>query len=359
MPFETTTACPIPLQDYPHVLMAHGGGGRLMRQLIDRMFLAAFGANPDEQHDAARLNLPHGRIAVTTDSYVVTPLFFPGGDIGCMSVYGTVNDLAMAGAKPLYLTVGFILEEGLSMEVLWRVVQSMQVAAERTGVSIVAGDTKVVERGKGDGIYINTAGVGIVEHDLAIAPKSVQPGDVILLSGDIGRHGMAILAQREGLEFETTLESDVAPIWGQVLALLEGGVELHCLRDLTRGGLAAALNEISAAAGLSIQLEDTIPVSETVRGACEVLGLDPLYLANEGRFVAFVPAIDAEKAFEILQNTTPSFVESPSAQIVGVVECSEADSQVNLADGLVKLQGSMGGNRIIDRRSGELLPRIC
>lgn len=232
------TQCPIPLQQYPHVLMAHGGGGRLMHQLIEQMLLPAFGTDPDWQHDAARLELPHGRMAFTTDSYVVSPLFFPGGDIGAMAVYGTVNDLSMAGAKPLYLSLGFILEEGLPMETLWQVVQSIQTAVARAGVNIVTGDTKVVERGKGDGLYINTAGVGLIDHPWRIAPTSVKPGDAVILSGDIGRHGIAIMAQREGLEFETTLESDLAPVAGQVQALLSAGIEIHCMRDLTRGGLA-------------------------------------------------------------------------------------------------------------------------
>ena len=360
MPFSAngSISCPVPLQDYPNVLMAHGGGGRLMRQLIDRMFLAAFGSDPDEQHDAVRLELPHGRIALTTDSYVVTPLFFPGGDIGCMSVYGTVNDLAMAGARPLYLTAGFILEEGLSMEVLWQVVQSMQAAAKRAGVKIVTGDTKVVERGKGDGIYINTSGVGIVEHDLEIGPQFVRSGDAIVLSGDIGRHGIAIMAQREGLEFETTIESDVAPMWGQVQALLEAGIEIHCLRDLTRGGLAVALNEI-ATARVAIQLWDDLPVTETIRGACEILGLDPLYLANEGRFVAFIPADDVELALNVLKNNSSYRDGSSQAQTIGVVESINNQLGYGATEFPVKLRTRIGANRVIEYRNVEQLPRIC
>jgi hydrogenase expression/formation protein HypE len=269
--------CPIPISQYPHVLLAHGGGGTLMRQLIERMFLPVFGTADGVPHDSVALTLPGTRIAMTTDSYVIRPLFFPGGDIGSLAVHGTVNDLAMSGARPLYLTAGFILEEGLPMETLWRVVQSMQAAAEKAGVKIVTGDTKVVDRGKGDGIFINTAGVGMIEHSQAIAPQSVREGDVLLINGDLGRHGIAIMAVREGLEFETTIESDSAAIASLVLQLLDAGIEIHCLRDLTRGGLSSALNEIATSAGVEIAIDErSIPVREQVRGACEILGFDPL-----------------------------------------------------------------------------------
>jgi hydrogenase expression/formation protein HypE len=349
--------CPIPLQQYPHVLMAHGGGGRFMHQLIEQMFLPAFGSHPAWQHDAARLDLPHGRLAFTTDSYVVSPLFFAGGDIGAMAVYGTVNDLSMAGAKPLYLSLGFILEEGLPMETLWRVVQSIQAAAARAGVAIVTGDTKVVERGKGDGLYINTAGVGSIDHPWQITPQSVQPGDAILLSGDIGRHGIAIMAQREGLGFETTLESDLAPLNGAVQALLGAGLELHCLRDLTRGGLATALNEIAIAAQLDIALDEPrIPICDAVQGACEILGLDPLYVANEGRFIAIVPASQAEAALKILQATCPTSL-GFSAQQIGQVK--QPTRPAGVLQGRVTLTHGIGGSRILDYLSGEQLPRIC
>jgi hydrogenase expression/formation protein HypE len=352
-------ACPVPLQQYPHVLMAHGGGGRLMHQLIEQMFLSTLGTDPNWQHDAARLELPHGRMAFTTDSYVVSPLFFAGGDIGAMAVYGTVNDLSMIGAKPLYLSLSFILEEGLPMETLWQVVRSIQAAAQQAGVAIVTGDTKVVEQGKGDGLYINTSGVGIINHPWHIHPSSVKPGDAVLLSGDLGRHGIAIMAQREGLEFETALESDLAPLTDTVQALLVAGIEIHCLRDLTRGGLATALNEIAIAAQLDIELEEQqIPVCEAVQGACEILGLDPLYIANEGRFVVFVPDTAAEVALQILRKTAPTTPEL-TAQQIGVVLKPNAQRDINLSQGVVKLNHPIGGTRILDYKSGDQLPRIC
>lgn len=352
--------CPIPLQQYPHVLMAHGGGGRLMHQLIEQMLLPAFGTEPDWQHDAARLELPHGRMAFTTDSYVVSPLFFPGGDIGAMAVYGTVNDLSMAGAKPLYLSLGLVLEEGLPMETLWKVVQSIQTAATHAGVKIVTGDTKVVERGKGDGIYINTSGVGIIDHTWRICPKSVQPGDAILLSGDIARHGIAIMAQREGLDFETSLESDLAPLTAPIQALLAAGIEIRCLRDLTRGGLATALNEIAIAAKVEIELEEhRIPICEAVQGACEILGLDPLYIANEGRFIAFVPESDADAALQILGQDVSLTHPNSRPEQIGRVNHRSIPENLSFSRGIVKLKHNLGGTRILDYMSGEQLPRIC
>jgi hydrogenase expression/formation protein HypE len=342
-------ACPIPISQYPHVLMAHGGGGKLMHQLLEKIFGPAF-ANPilDARHDSAQFTIPPGKLAMTTDSYVVRPLFFPGGDIGSTSVHGTVNDLAMSGARPLYLSCAFIIEEGLPMETLWRVVCSMRDAAMRCGVQIVTGDTKVVDKGKGDGVFINTTGVGIIEHSLAITPKSVQPGDVVLVSGDLGRHGMAIMAVREGLQFESTIESDSAPVHEVVLDLLKAGIEIHCLRDLTRGGLASALNEIAEEAGVRIAVEEKqIPVREDVHAACEMLGLDPLHVACEGRFVAFVAARDTEDALKILRNHTSA---SGSVLIGKVGERS---------DPLVTLKSAIGASRILDMPSGEQLPRIC
>jgi hydrogenase expression/formation protein HypE len=338
-----TISCPILINQYPHVLLAHGGGGKLMQQLIEKMFLAAF-SNPNQvQHDATILSIPTDKIAMTTDSYVVNPLFFPGGDIGSLAINGTVNDLAMAGAKPLYLSVGFIIEEGLAMETLWRVVQSMQKAAEIAGVKIVTGDTKVVDKGKGDGIFINTAGIGIIEHNQVISPVSVQPNDVVLLSGDIGRHGIAIMALREGLEFESTIESDCAPLADLVLKLLEHKIEIHCMRDLTRGGLASALNEIATAAKVTIHIkENLIPVSENVQGACEILGFDPLYVANEGRFIVILPKSFIEKALAIM---------GKDACQIGVVQESNS--------GLVTMESAIGATRIVDLLSGEQLPRIC
>jgi hydrogenase expression/formation protein HypE len=331
----------------------------LMHQLIEKMFVSAFG-NPilESRHDGAVITLSRQdergpfRLAFTTDSYVVHPLFFPGGDIATLAVNGTVNDLAMCGARPMYLSAGFILEEGLPMETLWRVVQSMRQAADRAGVQVVTGDTKVVDRGKGDGIFINTAGVGMIEHELGISPASVQPGDVLLLSGDIGRHGIAIMAVREGLEFESAIESDCAPLAGLVLELFDAGIEVRCLRDLTRGGLASALVEISEAARLDMQIEENaIPVREDVQGACEILGFDPLYVANEGRFVAFIAPSDADRALTILR-----------AHRLGAGACAIGNvAMVNDRShpGLVTMKSKIGAIRIIDMLSGEQLPRIC
>ncbi len=356
-PSDFPGTCPIPIQKHTHIQIAHGGGGRLMHQLIEKMFLTAFGSQPEWHHDSARLTLPHGRIAFTTDSYVVSPLVFPGGDIGAMAVYGTVNDLAMSGAKPLYLSLSFILEEGLPLELLWSIVQSIQVAAELADVQIVTGDTKVVERGKADGLYINTAGVGLIEHPWTISPDSVQPEDAIILSGDIGRHAIAIMAQREGLEFETTLESDLAPVSKQVQALLDAGLEIHCLRDLTRGGLATALNEIAIARQLSIQLNPDIPVHDAVQGACEVLGLDPLYLANEGRFVCFLPEPQSATAIDLLNQNAFTQTGDTAASQIGYVASSEITSDQNIA--LVTQRTLMGSHRIISFKNGEQMPRIC
>jgi hydrogenase expression/formation protein HypE len=348
-PSDPGSTCPLPISRYPQVLLAHGGGGRLMHQLIDKLFLPAF-ANPflDQRHDGAVIAMGGTRLAFTTDSYVVRPLFFPGGDIGTLAVNGTVNDLAMCGARPLFLSVSFILEEGLDMAALARVVQSVRSAAQTAGVQLVCGDTKVVDKGKGDGLFINTSGIGLVEHDLCIAPASVQPTDTVLISGDIGRHGMAIMAIREGLELESTIASDCAPLAGLVLDLLAAGVEIHCLRDLTRGGLATALVEIAEAAGLAIEIDEAaIPVREDVHGACEILGFDPLYVANEGRFVAFLPAQQTERALAILR----AHPDGSAAARIGEVRTDRR--------GLVTMRSRIGANRIIDMLSGEQLPRIC
>lgn len=358
-------SCPIPIQQYPQVLLAHGGGGRLMHQLIGKMFLAAF-RNPllDTQHDAAVFEIPVARasrpsvskhtggtpvppkLAFTTDSYVVHPLFFPGGDIGSMAVHGTVNDLAMAGARPVYLSSAFIIEEGLPMDTLWKIVCAMRDAAKRCGVQIITGDTKVVDKGKGDGVFINTAGVGVVEHEQKIAPQNVRPGDVILVNGDVGRHGMAIMAVREGLEFESKIESDSAPVHEAVLELLKAGVEIHCLRDLTRGGLTSALNEISEAANLTLLVEEKlVSVREDVHAACEILGLDPFQVACEGRFAAFIAEHDADRALAILRKF------SSGAGAIGQVTDERAAQ--------VLLKSAIGARRILDMASGEQLPRIC
>ncbi len=341
--------CPIPIEQYPNVLLAHGGGGRLTQQLIEKMFMPAFGNSLlGSRHDGAVFQLPGQQLAFTTDSYVVHPLFFPGGDIGTLAINGTVNDLAMCGARPLYLSAGFIIEEGLPMDTLWRVVQSMASAAREAGVQLVTGDTKVVDRGKGDGVFINTAGIGVVESRQPISPISVKPGDAILLSGDIGRHGIAIMAVREGLEFESTILSDCAPLAGIVSALFSGGIEVHCLRDLTRGGLASALVEIAEAAHLHIEIEEAaIPLLEDVKGACEILGFDPLYVANEGRFISFAPANQAEHALQLLR----SHPLGAQACIIGTV--------MHDNPGLVTMRSRIGATRVVDTLSGEQLPRIC
>jgi hydrogenase expression/formation protein HypE len=342
-------ACPIPQSEYPHILMAHGGGGRLMQSLIEKLFVASFdNAALRERHDGAVVDAGGARIAFTTDTYVVRPLFFPGGDIGSLSVHGTVNDLAMCGARPLALSAALVLEEGFPIKTLWRIVRSMDAAARAAGVDIVTGDTKVVERGKGDGIFINTAGVGVVEAGPVVAPSRVRAGDCIILSGDIGRHGIAIMSAREGLEFEHEVESDSAPLCHAVRALLESGVEVHCMRDLTRGGLGAALCEVAGAAGVDIEVDETaVSVREDVRGACELLGLDPMFVANEGRFVVFVPQADADAALSALQSDPAGALAVPIGRV--------SDG----SRGRVTVRTSIGTTSLLDTPSGEQLPRIC
>ncbi len=342
-------SCPLPITDYPTVTLAHGGGGKLMHLLIEKMILPAFNSPLLEaRHDGAVFELGGARLAFTTDSYVVNPLFFPGGDIGSLAINGTVNDLSMCGARPVYLSCGLILEEGLPMETLWAVVQSLKQSAELAGVQLVTGDTKVVDRGKGDGVFINTAGVGIVEAGLTIAPSSVKAGDVVLLSGDIGRHGIAIMAMRQGLEFESKIESDCAPLNSAVQKLISGKVGVHCLRDLTRGGLGTTLIEIAETTRLQITIDESrIPVRDDVAGACEVLGFDPLYLANEGRMVVFLPESEASRALELLRG---------DPHTAGAVEIGRVSAE---SGGLVKMKSRIGTTRIIDMLSGEQLPRIC
>jgi len=320
-----------------------------MRSLIEGMFLPAFGSDDGKPpHDSAVVEIGGERIAFTTDTFVVNPLIFPGGDIGKLAVYGTVNDLAMAGAKPLYLSTGLVLEEGLPMETLRRVIESMRDAAVEVGVRIVTGDTKVVDRGKGDGIFINTAGVGIVPRGVEIAPSRVAEGDVVLVSGDLGRHGMAVMSVREGLGFESSLKSDCASLAGLVEAMRAAGADVHCLRDLTRGGLAAALNEIADDMHVGIDLQEAaIPVTEPVAAACELLGLDPLYVANEGRLVAFVAASAAQQVLEIMRRHPATH----NPAIIGRVTAEHP--------GIVVLRGRLGGERILDLLSGEQMPRIC
>jgi len=353
MEFDVNTpdqfVCPIPIDKYPNIIMAHGGGGKLTHQLIEKVFLTEF-RNPllEARHDGAIFDPPSSKLAFTTDSYVVRPLFFPGGDIGTLAVNGTVNDLAMCGARPLYLSAGFILEEGFPMDLLWRIARSMARAAAEADVQLVTGDTKVVERGKGDGVFINTAGIGAQESLQAVSPASIRAGDAILLNGDIGRHGIAIMAAREGLEFESTITSDCAPLSGMVLSLLASGIELHCLRDLTRGGLGSALVEIAEASCCHIEINETaIPVREDVQGACEILGFDSLYVANEGRFVCFVPASEAEHTLQQMQ----AHPFGRQASIIGTVKEDRP--------GLVTMRNRIGTTRIIDMLSGEQLPRIC
>ncbi len=346
---EFTLSCPIPLPAEDRVVLAHGGGGKLTQQLIERVFLPQFrNAALEARHDGAVVRAAGARLAFTTDSYVVRPLVFPGGNIGDLAVNGTVNDLAMCGARPLYLSTAFILEEGLPMATLELIVASMREAAGRAGVELVTGDTKVVDKGKGDGVFINTAGIGVVEEGVEVSPRRVEPGDAIVISGDIGAHGVAILSVREGLEFESPIESDTAPLWEPVRALLEAGVEVHCLRDLTRGGLASALNEIAAARGVGMRIDEAaIPVEEPVAAACEILGLDPLYVANEGRFAAWVAPHEADRTVDILAR----FPVSARAMRIGDVVNGPASSVV--------LRSRIGGTRVVDMLSGEQLPRIC
>jgi hydrogenase expression/formation protein HypE len=343
--------CPVPRVADDRIVLAHGGGGRLTHQLIEKIFIPAFSnAALDQRHDGAVVPVNGARLAFTTDSFVVRPLIFPGGNIGDLAVNGTVNDLAMCGARPLYLSAGFILEEGLEIETLRAVVTSMQQAAANANVKLVTGDTKVVDKGKGDGIFVNTSGIGVIESKvhMPIGPASVRPGDAVIVSGDLGRHGIAILSVREGLEFESPILTDCANVWPAVEALLNAGIEIHCLRDLTRGGLATTLNEIASDRNVCVRLEEAlIPVHEVVQGACEILGLDPLYVANEGRFAVFIPDTEVDPALEIMRK-------------VPVSQGSVRVGRVEQAPGrTVILQSRIGGNRVVDMLSGEQLPRIC
>lgn len=333
------------------VQLAHGGGGRRMRELIEQLLIPAF-SNPalEARHDAAVLEPGSGRLALTTDAYVVKPLFFPGGDIGRLAVFGAVNDLAMAGAEPRYLTLSLILEEGLPLSDLKRVIMSAATAAREASVAVVAGDTKVVDRGQCDRLYVSTSGVGFVAPGVDVRPSRIEPDDVVLVSGDLGRHGIAVLSVREGIAFETTLESDCAPLHDVVARLIRAGIDVHCLRDLTRGGLAAALNELALDTACNIDVtEAAVPVSEPVQAACELLGLDPLYVANEGRFVAIVAERDAERTLELLR----AHPIATGAARVGVVR-----SRPSPTPG-VTLVGPLGARRRLDLLSGEQLPRIC
>jgi hydrogenase expression/formation protein HypE len=354
IPDFSNFACPVPLRDYPHVILGHGGGGSLTHELIEEIFLPAF-SNPllDRLGDSTVLDLAGelvggGRLAISTDSYVVRPLFFPGGSIGDLAVNGTVNDLAMGGAKPLYLTAGFIIEEGLPVAELAAVVDAMAEAARAAGVRIVTGDTKVVEHGHGDGVYINTAGIGIVPPGVAIGAAPIRAGDIVLLSGMIGDHGMAIMSVREGLAFESRIESDTAPLHGLVAAMLVVCSDIRMLRDPTRGGVATSLNEIAGLAACGIEIEEAVmPVHEHVASACEILGIDPLLVANEGKLLAIVPA-------------------EATGRVLGAMRAHEYGRQAIVLGRVVAehprmvvMRTAVGGTRVIPMPIGEQLPRIC
>ena len=342
-------SCPVPLPSKDTVLLGHGSGGRLSAELLRDLILPAFD-NPilGRLDDQAVVSVNGSRLAFTTDSFVVHPLFFPGGDIGSLAVHGTVNDLAMGGARPLFLSVAFIIEEGLPMETLHRVVASLREAARRVPVDIVTGDTKVVEKGSGDGLFINTSGIGLVSPELELSASRARPGDRVLLSGTIGEHGITILAQREGLEFESAVESDSAPLHSLVTAMLATGGDFRCLRDPTRGGLSSSLNEIAAQSRVGIELDErAIPLREEVRSACEMLGLDPLYVANEGKLVAIVDPAAAERVLEAMRRHPLG----AGAQIIGTVTGEHP--------GLVTMRTALGTTRIVDMLAGDQLPRIC
>ncbi len=345
----SSLACPLPLVDPARVLLGHGSGGRMSADLLRQLFLPRFG-NPylDRLDDQAVLDLGGRRVAFTTDSFVVHPLFFPGGDIGRLAVNGTVNDLAMAGARPLYLSAGFILEEGLPLADLGAILDSMRAACDGAGVLLVTGDTKVVGKGSGDQCFINTAGIGLVEHGLLLSADQALPGDAVVLSGTIGDHGMAVMSRREGLEFETEIASDTAPLHDLVAAMLEVASRARCLRDPTRGGLASTLNELAQASSVGIEIDETrIPVRPAVRAACELLGLDPLYVANEGKLVAVLDAADAEAAVARMRRHPLG----ADASVIGRV--------VERHPKMVVMRTAIGGTRVVDLHPGELLPRIC
>jgi hydrogenase expression/formation protein HypE len=351
IPFDMNSwSCPLPLRNHPNIIMGHGGGGKLSADLIEHMFIPAF-ANQAlaDLGDAAVLVQDSGsRLAFSTDSYVVRPLFFPGGNIGDLAVHGTINDLAMMGAQPIALSAGFILEEGLPLATLAQIVETMGLTARAAGVPIVTGDTKVVDKGHGDGIFINSAGIGVIPPGIRIAPALAQPGDVVIVSGELGNHGIAIMSVREGLTFETAIASDTAPLHTLVAAMLATGQPIHVLRDPTRGGLASALNEIAKASGVGIALdEQAIPVAGPVRAACEVLGLDPLYVANEGKLVAILPASAAADILAAMR-AHPLGVQ---ATTIGMVTADHP--------GRVVARTGIGAQRLVDLQIGEQLPRIC
>lgn len=349
MDIASGLTCPIPISEYEKILLAHGGGGTLSHHLIQKMFFSQFdNAMLHAEHDGAVFESGGNRFAFSTDSYVVQPIFFPGGDIGDLAVNGTVNDLAMCGAKPLYLSAGFILEEGFPMEDLWKIVLSMKRAAEKAGVMIVTGDTKVVDKGKGDQIFINTSGIGLIEKGIDISPLNAKIGDAILLNGRIADHGIAIMSAREGLTFDTTVVSDTAALNGLVELMFKTTRNIHVLRDPTRGGIASTLNEIAMTANIGVHIEeDKILLTEEVKGACEILGLDPLYIANEGKLLAFIAKDDADNVLKVVR----AHPLGKDAQIIGHVVAEHPKSVV--------MKTSIGSLRIVDMLSGEQLPRIC
>lgn len=342
-------ACPLPLRDHPAIVIGHGGGGKLSAELIEHLFLPAFANDIGAQlGDSAVVELNGARLAYSTDSFVVRPLFFPGGNIGELAVNGTVNDIAMSGAQPLFLSAGFILEEGMSIAQLATIAQSMGAAARAAGVALVTGDTKVVDRGHGDGVYINTSGFGLVPAGVQIGPGCARPGDAVIVSGEIGLHGIAILSVREGLEFGAPVESDTAALNGLVAEMLATTTDIHVLRDPTRGGMASTLNEIAAASGVGIVIEErALPVPGAVRAACELLGMDPLYIANEGKLVAIAPAGQAERLLARMH----SHPLGREATLIGHVTAEHP--------GVVVARTGIGGMRVVDMMVGEQLPRIC
>lgn len=342
-------ACPIPKSDYANILLAHGSGGKLTHELIEKMFLPQFRNELLEPlHDGAVFTQGGTRFAFSTDSYVINPIFFPGGNIGELAVNGTVNDISMCGARPLYLSAAFIIEEGLPIDDLWKIVLSMQDAAKKAGVLLVTGDTKVVDRGKGDKIFINTSGVGIVDDEVDISPKRLRAGDEIIVNGEIALHGIAIMSVREGLEFETTIRSDTTALNHLVEEMFRTTKNIHVLRDPTRGGIATTLNEIAGQSGLGIVIDEkSIPVRDDVKGACEILGLDPLYIANEGKLLAFVSPEDSEKLLTAMR----AHPLGKDSAVIGKVVDSHA--------GTVVMKSEIGGTRVVNMLTGEQLPRIC
>ncbi len=335
--------------DHPVITLAHGGGGKLMHRMIRDLFQSIFSdGDRINEHDSAVFDVEDSRIAFTTDSYVVKPLFFPGGDIGSLAVYGTVNDLAMSGAEPLYISAGFIIEEGFPSDMLIKIAQSMQTACENARVRIVTGDTKVVEKGKGDGLFINTSGVGLIRHRYDIHPSSIKAGDTIVINGDIGRHGLAALLSRNDFSLKSDIRSDSAPLNHAIMKLLDARIKIHCLRDLTRGGLASALVEIANAGGFHFEVrEKEVPVESEVAAICEVLGFDPIHIANEGKFIAFVPESDAQDTLNILKKECSM----PNSKVIG--EALDSNSAI------VTMRNEFGTSRIVDMSAGEQLPRIC